>query len=206
MLASAIVAGSVLPAASDAATVSADGACFAYWPSQGSQPIPVTIAGLLPGQSVRLTLEVRGEAVSGLPSLAADAAGAVSTRLSSWTSGLPNGPSHSTPASLVVTDPVTSQELARTAIEVTNVGIRVRGAGRVSERRTWEISGLRPLGGRGGYWAHYFAGGEEVGRQRLGSAHGACGYLRVRRVLVPFSRTGTAMVEDFGSIIELRVA
>ncbi len=147
------------------------GLCYVYWANHGSQAIPITVSGLAPGQTISLSLEVQGRALSGIPLSTADATGSVSTSLSSWTSGLPDGPTRSTPARLVATDANTGVVLDATSFKVGNVGISVDGAdkGRLV-KRLWEVSGLSVLGTQNIYWAHYFKGDQEIGKQRLGQA------------------------------------
>lgn len=177
-----------------AASVTVPGQCYVYWPDQGSQEIPISISGLTPGQEVKATLEVKGEAVSGLPSLTADSTGSITTKLSSWTSGL-KGPTQSTKAQLVVTDVATGSELGSSSFKVGNVAIKVDGAKKgLTVKRLWEVSGLSVLSDETTYWAHYFKNGKEVGKQRLGKATDACGYIRVKKLLVPFHKYGTFQV------------
>lgn len=192
----ALAALAALPAHATGALVSVPQRCIADWPGQGSQPIGVRAVGLAPGQAVRLTLEVDGKAVSGIPAVTADAGGSISTQLSSWTSNLAPGPAHATPARMVVADLASGTELGAARFTVTNVGLDFDGTtGPNADGRIWEVSGLTLFGGDRSYWAHYFNAGKFIGSQRLGRPGGACGFLRTREALVPFDRFGTFMVK-----------
>lgn len=179
-----------------APTVTAAGKCFAYWPGQGSQPIAVDLAGLAPGQQVKLELQVKGTTVSGLPSLTADSTGAIVTSIENWTSGLGAGPTRGAAARIVVSDFIAGTALAATDIKVANVGIQVDSAAkRANVRRLWEVSGLSLIGGGSDtYYAFYFKGRKQLGKQRIGRAQDACGYVKAKRVLIPFKRFGTFSV------------
>ncbi|MDO9354845.1 MAG: hypothetical protein Q7T55_14200 [Solirubrobacteraceae bacterium] len=189
----AVLAGLVLaPAPALAApAVTAPPRCFIYWPGKGSQAIPITLTGLAPEQKVRLELRVRGITVSGLPMLAADSTGAVETRLSNWTSGLDDGPSRGLEAMLAVSDVTTGTELASTPVQIATAGLDIdtRTKTYAAERR-WIVSGLSRLTGGPTYYAFYFKDGRQVGHQKLGPA-GECGYLRTRKLLIPFAQLGT---------------
>lgn len=182
----------VAPAIASAATVTVPGQCYVYWPSQGSQLIPVSVGGLTAGQTVKLTLEVDGRTVSGVPSLTADSTGSIVTQLSSWESGLGTGPTRSTKARIVINDLSNGSELGASTFKVGNVAVKVDGAAKArGTKRIWEVSGLSVLNLENTYWAHYFKKGKEVGKQRLGQATDACGYIRVKKLLVPFRQFGT---------------
>ncbi len=194
--ATAVVAA---PAAS-AADVSVPGKCYVYWPGQGSQPIPFKISGLAASQSVKVSLNVKNQLVSGVPSLTADTTGAIDSGIGTWTSGLRNGPTKSTKANIVVNDLATGAEVASTNFKVANVGFKVDASTkRAGTKRVWEISGLASVGESAGggkvYYAYYFKGKKQVGKQRLGKSTDACGYIRVKKVLIPFRKTGTFTVK-----------
>jgi hypothetical protein len=186
------VVAAIAPAAASAATVAVPGQCYVYWPGEGSQKIPVSVSGLTPSENVKLTLEVDGQAVSGLPSLTADSTGSIVTELSSWTSGLGTGPTSSTPSRIIINDVATGAELGTADFKVANVAIKVDGAAKsLGIKRVWEVSGLSVLSPENTYWAHYFKNKKEIGKQRLGQATDACGYIRVKKLLVPFKKYGT---------------
>ncbi len=194
-LAGAALGAIAVPGAS-AAEVSVPGKCYVYWPTVGSQGIPVTLSGLAPSQNVKVSLLVKNQLVSGIPSLTADTTGGVVSSINTWTSGLPNGPTRSTQASVVVNDLSTNAELASTSFKVSNVGFKIDGSKkRAGVKRNWEISGLasagESLGGGKVYYAYYFSGSKQVGKQRLGKAQDACGYLKAKKVLIPFKKNGT---------------
>lgn len=183
------------PAAS-AAEVVVPGKCYVYWPTVGSQGIPFNLTGLAANQNVKVSLVVKNQVVSGLPSLTADTTGAISSGIQTWTSGLRNGPTKSTKASLVVNDLASGAEVGSTSFKVANVGFKVDAARkRAGVKRVWEISGLASVGeSQGGgkvYYAYYFQGSKQVGKQRLGKSTDACGYIRVKKPLIPFRKTGT---------------
>lgn len=183
-----------VPAAS-AAEVSVPGKCYVYWPGEGAQPIPVTLSGLAPSQNVKVSLLVKNQVVSGIPSLTADTTGGVVSSVDSWVSGLSDGPTRSTSASVVVNDVASGGEVASTSFKVANVGFKIDGSKkRASVKRNWEISGLasvgESLGGGKVYYAYYFNGTKQVGKQRLGKAQDACGYLKAKKVLIPFKKSG----------------
>ncbi len=190
----ATTVGAAAPVAS-AAEVKVPGKCYVYWPSVGQQPIPFTATGLAPNQNVKVSLLVKNQTVSGLPSLTADTTGALDTGIDSWTSGLREGPTKSTKASIVVNDLATGAEVGSAKFKVANVGFKVDAARkRAGVKRVWEISGLASVGeSKGGgkvYYAYYFSGDKQVGKQRLGKSTDACGYIRVKKPLIPFRKTG----------------
>lgn len=186
-----VALGAPVPAGA-AASVSVPGACYVYWPQQGSQPIPIAVRGLTPGAQVNLELQVGGVTVSGLPALTVDPAGAIDTQLNNWTSGLPDGPTRATSAKVVVSDPLSGSPLAEVPLAVANVGLDVDAAKRTSgTKRRWVVSGLGRLGGGSTYYAFYFRHGKVVGRQRIGRTTDACGYLRTMMPAVPFKQSGT---------------
>jgi hypothetical protein len=185
----------IAPAASSAATVTVPGQCYVYWPGEGSQQIPISVNGLTPGQTVKVTLEVKGQAVSGIPSLTADTTGSIVQTLSSWTSGLGTGPKRSTDARIIVSDLASGAELGTSNFKVSNVAIKVDGAAKsLKIKRVWEVSGLSVLSSENTYYAHYYKGKKFLGKQRLGQATDACGYIRVKKLLVPFKKYGTFQV------------
>jgi hypothetical protein len=194
LFSAAALAGAATPAAS-AADVSVPGKCYVYWPGQGAQAIPVNLSGLAPAQSVKVSLLVKDQLVSGIPSLTADTTGSVVSAISPWTSGLKDGPTRSTKASVVVNDLATGAEVASTGFKVANVGFKIDGRKkRAGTKRDWEISGLasvgESLGGGKVYYAYYFSGTKQVGKQRLGKAQDACGYMKAKKVLIPFKKRG----------------
>ncbi|MBJ7471143.1 MAG: hypothetical protein JHD16_07565 [Solirubrobacteraceae bacterium] len=187
-----------VPAAS-AAEVVVPGKCYVTVPGTGSQIIPVTVTGLAPSQNVQLSLLVKDRVVSGIPSLTADATGGIISSIDGWTSGLGTGPTRSTKASVVVSDLATGAAVGQTDFKVSNVGFKVDGAfKRGNVKRVWEISGLASLtesqGGGKVYYAHYFKGSKKVGKQRLGKSTDACGYIRVKKPLLPFRKRGSFKV------------
>lgn len=195
LLTSAGVVAIGAPAAS-AAEVTVPGQCYVYWPSVGSQPIDVSVSGLAASQGVRVELKVKDQLVGGIQSLTADGTGALTNRISSWTSGLGTGPTKSTPASVSVVDTASGAVLGTKDFKVANVGYKVDGARkRAGTKRVWEISGLASAGESAGggkvYYAYYFKGKKQVGKQRLGKATDACGYIRVKKPLLPFNKRGT---------------
>lgn len=181
------------PSALAAPAVTVAGKCYAYWPGEGSQPIPVTLTGFAPGQGIKLELQVRGKTVSGLPSLTADSTGAVVTSLDNWTSGLGTGPTRSTEARVVASDFILGTAIAAADLKVANVGIQVDSAAKSARvKRLWEVSGLSLIGGGSDtYYAFYFKGKKQLGKQRIGRAQDACGYVQAKKVLIPFRRFGT---------------
>lgn len=181
LLASAGLVALGAPTAS-AADVTVPGQCYVYWPGEGSQPIDVTIGGLAASQGVRVELSVKGKLVGGVPGLTADGTGALATRIGSWTSGLASGPTKSTPASVSVVDTASGTVLGTKDFKVANVGYKVDGA----RKRAGESAG----GGKV-YYAYYFKGKKQVGKQRLGKSTDACGYIRVKKPLLPFNKRGT---------------
>ncbi|MEH3052895.1 MAG: hypothetical protein PGN13_02665 [Patulibacter minatonensis] len=186
-----ILAAAVPTGASAATTVGVPGKCYVYWPGTGSQEIPVSVNGLTPGQTVKITLEVGGQPVSGIPSTAADASGSITAKLSSWTSGLGEGPTASTKSRVTVEDVATGKELGENRFKVANVAWEIDGkVAALRVKRVWEVSGLAVLSPENTYWAHYFRGAKQVGRQRLGRSTDACGYMKVRRPLAPFRKAG----------------
>ena len=194
VLAAGALSAVAVPAAS-AAEVSVPGKCYVYWPTVGSQPIPITLSGLAPSQNVKVSLLVKNQLVSGIPSLTADTTGGVVSALDTWTSGLKDGPTKSTKANVVVNDVATGGEVASASFKVANVGFKIDGSKkRASVKRNWEISGLasagESLGGGKVYYAYYFSGSKQVGKQRLGKAQDACGYLKAKKVLIPFKKSG----------------
>jgi hypothetical protein len=182
-------------AAAATVTVTVPGQCYVYWPGEGSQQIPLSVNGLTAGQAVKATLEVGGQAVSGLPSLTADSTGSVVTSLSSWTSGLGTKPTRSTEARLAVSDVTSGAEVGTASFKVANVAIRVDGARKsLKTKRVWEVSGLSVLSPENTYYAHYYKGTKFMGKQRLGQATDACGYIRVKKPLLPFTKFGAFQV------------
>lgn len=179
------------PAASSVApSVATPDRCYIYWPGKGAQTIPVALNGLTAGQQVRVELRVNGITVSGIPALTADATGALATELGNWTSGLGDGPSRGADASIVVSDLAAGTVLTSTAVQVANAGLEIdNSTKRYATKRRWIVSGLSRLSGGRNYWAFYFKGGKQVGKQRLGPA-GECGYLRTRALLIPFAKVG----------------
>lgn len=164
--------------------------CYIHWPNQGSQVIPVSLAGLTPGQQVRVELKIKGRTVSGLPSLTVDSTGALITELASWTSGLGDDPTRGVDAQIVVSDFILGTEIASSPIQVANAGLDIDArARRYGTKRRWIVSGLARLGGGKSYWAYYFKGKRMVGKQRLGRGD-RCGYLRTRKLLIPFVKVG----------------
>lgn len=195
LIAASAIAGLAAPAAASAATVTVPGQCYVYWPGEGSQQIPITVSDLTPGQSVKVTLEVQGQPVGGLPSLTADSTGSVVQTLSQWTPALGLKPTRSTEARIVVSDVATGNELGASSFKVANVAINVDGARKsLGIKRVWEVSGLSVLSNENTYYAHYYKGKKFVGKQRLGQATDACGYIRVKKLLVPFKKFGTFQV------------
>ncbi len=192
MLAVGAVAAIAPAGSAAAATVTVPGQCYVYWPGEGSQQIPISVNGLTPGQTVKVTLEVRGQAVSGIPSLTADSTGSIVTTLSSWTSGLGTKPTKSTDSRIIVADLATGAELGTSNFKVGNVAIKVDGAAKsLKLKRVWEVSGLSVISPENTYYAHYYKGKKFLGKQRLGQATDACGYIRVKKLLVPFKKYGT---------------
>lgn len=178
-----------------AADVTVPGQCYVYWPSVGSQPIDFSVAGLAANQGVRVELKVKDQLVGGIPSLTADGTGALTNRIGNWTSGLGTGPTKSTSASVSVIDGA-GTVVGTKEFKVANVGYKVDGARkRAGTKRVWEISGLASAGeAQGGgkvYYAYYFKGKKQVGKQRLGKSTDACGYIRVKKPLLPFNKRGT---------------
>lgn len=183
-----------VPATAAAGVVTVPGQCYVYWPGQGSQAIDVNLTGFAPGQSVRVSLEVKGKVVSGLPSLTADSTGSIVTKIENWTSGLGSGPTKSTQARVVVSDLTAGTELAAADFKVANVGVDVdTAAKRAGVKRKWVISGLSKLGGGETYYAYYFKAKSKkvIGKQRIGKAQDACGYVSAKKVLIPFKKFGT---------------
>lgn len=195
LLATASLAVIGAPAAT-AAEVNVPGKCYVFWPEVGSQPIDFSVAGLAANQQVTVSLSVKNKVVSGVPALTADSTGSLTSAINTWTSGLGTGPTKSTKASVSVTDPASGAVLATKEFKVANVGYKVDGAKkRAGTKRVWEISGLASVGeSRGGgkvYYAYYFKGSKQVGKQRLGKSTDACGYIRVKKPLLPFNKRGT---------------
>lgn len=192
----ATIGGVAAPAAS-AADVTVPGQCYVYWPSVGQQAIDFSVGGLGANQAVTVELKVKDKLVGGIPSLTADSTGVITGgKIANWTSGLGTGPTKSTKASVSVTDPATGAVLGTKEFKVANVGYKVDGARkRAGTKRVWEISGLASAGeAQGGgkvYYAYYFKGKKQVGKQRLGKSTDACGYIRVKKPLLPFNKRGT---------------
>jgi hypothetical protein len=189
----AALSGSLSATALAGASISTPGKCYVYWPGQGSQTIPITLEGLTSGQQVKVELRVKGTTVSGLPSLTVGLSGTLDTSLLNWTSGLGDGPTKGAAAELVVTDFILGTELASTPIKVANVGLDIDASRKLyGTKRRWIISGLNQLSGGGSdYYAFYFKGHKQVGKQKIGHATDACGYLRTKQKLIPFTKTGT---------------
>lgn len=199
LLASAGLAAVAAPSAS-AADVAVPGQCYVYWPGEGSQAIPFTVTGLTGGQAVTMSLSVKGKVVSGATGLTADSTGSLTNQVGTWTSGLASGPTKSTKAALSVVDAASGAALGTKEFKVANVGFKVDGSRkRAGTKRVWEISGLASVGeSRGGgkvYYAYYFKGSKQVGKQRLGKSTDACGYIRVKKPLLPFNKRGTFTVK-----------
>lgn len=183
--------GVAAPSASAGVAISTPDRCYVHWPGQGSQGIPVALSGLAPAQQVKVELRVEGVTVSGFPSLTADSTGSIVTKLDSWTSGLTAGPARGKQAQIVASDFILGTQLAAAPIHVGNVGLDIdTSRKRFGTKRRWEISGLSRLGGIPSYYAFYFKGTKMVGKQPLGRATDACGYLRTKRLLIPFMKVG----------------
>lgn len=177
--------------AAAAATIVTPNRCYVHWPEQGSQSIPVALSGLTPGQQVRVQLQIGGTTVSSLPSLTVDSTGSLITELANWTSGLGDGPTKGVAASVVVSDFVLGTPLASAPVKVANAGLDIDASTkRYGTKRRWVVSGLSRLGGGKTYYAFYFKGKKQVGKQKLGRSD-ACGYLRVKALLIPFVKVGT---------------
>ena len=86
--------------------------------------------------------------------------------------------------------------IAQATTTVTNAALTVSRSGRSAFRkRTWKMSGLKPLYGPSStYYASWVKGTKGkrvVKRARLGRAKGACGYLSLKRTLHPARRAGS---------------
>lgn len=188
-----------VPAAAEAApALGISDRCPVFWPGgdgEGGRPITVTAVGLEPLQAVTVTLTIRDRVVGQIPLAQADGTGALVGRITGWDPKLGSGPGPSAPALLTLRDRFSSEVLDTIPLRLGTVGVRVDTRNRApGTKREWELSGLSRYGGTRTYYAHYFKRGHWIGRQRLGLGLGPCGYLRTRKPLLPFARTGTFAV------------
>lgn len=189
-LRAALLVGAVaaVPATADAATLTPSGSCYLLAGSN-SQPIEATVGGLAAGQNVSLRVSRKGTVGGNSPAAAADAAGNLSLGIPSWFIGLGSGPSKEVAGTLEAIDVATGAviEGATAGVSLAKLDYSVTGSGRL---RTWKIQGLGALSGNATYYAHYFNHGKYKGRLKVGTGKGACGYLKTKRPLTPFSKIG----------------
>lgn len=181
----AVAASALAAAPAGAATATVGGACFTYASASLQQPIPVSVAGLAPGQPIQMRL-LRGDAVVATGSTTADAAGNVAGGFGSWFPKLGSSPTEKR-AEVQAVDPATGTVLAATTTKLTTLDVSVAGKRGL---RSWKVSGLTPLTGKRTYYAHYFNQGKYRGRLKIGTAKTACGLVKAKRPLTPFSKIG----------------
>lgn len=185
------LAGTAVPAAADAASVSIKGKCYVAYPAGSAQasygePIPVEIEEATPGREVRLTLEVKGVMTSSSPMLTVDKRGNLTTSLETWTTGMGENPTRGTEARMVLRDFWLGTELGAASLQVANVGFLIDGDTlSITTRRRWYISGLSEISKRNAYYAHYFVNGNQTASMYLGKTQDRCGFLKLKKVTYP---------------------
>lgn len=174
----------VVPAGASAATVTPSAACYLTGGGT-SQPVGVSVAGLGAGQNVTVKLSRKGQ-VAGSVFGTADAAGNAPLSISSWFLSLGTGPKKEVAAQIDAFDDA-GTVLGSAPVSLAAAGVSVKGTGRL---RSWKVQGLTALTGQSTYYAHYLNNGKYKGRLKLGKAKGACGYLKTKKPLTPFSKLG----------------
>lgn len=191
-----------LPAGASAATITVPPKCYVDLGGGKTEPIPFSIAGLAPGQTANASLAgPSGVTAAPLQFGPADAAGN-STGSLTWTDGFKKlTPTKATAATLTVTDAATGAPIGTAPVTVGNAGLKV-GATRFKTVKTkipWTVSGLAPAaGGSSTYYVHYIKAKDAaasrfkvVDTMKLGTSKDPCGYLKVKRPLAPFTKSGT---------------
>jgi len=193
-----LVLVSIVPASAQAATLTFSQPCYAAGVgSLPDQPIPFTLTGGTPGLRYTVKADFPGNISTTEVRGFFDGAGNASGAFSSYNvMGISINPSRGRPATFTATQGANlfgQTPIAQAGVTVTNkaLTIPVRGGFR---KRTWKMSGVKPFyGSSSTYYASWVKGtrGKRVvKRSRLGRAKGACGYLRVKRVLPPARRSG----------------
>ncbi len=203
----ALIAALALPtfaaSAADAASVSVANKCYVAFPGTPdfpavAEPIPAEVEELTPGREVRLTVEVKGVQTASTAMLTADRRGDLTTTIDQWITGMPFGPTKGTDARVVVRDFWLGTELAGATIDVVNLGVHIDDVLiDYRTKRRWIVSGLSLLGGSKSYYAHFFANSSPnskyLGKMYLGATADRCGFMRAKRPLAPFRKTGNFM-------------
>ena len=196
-----LLLASTVPASAQAATLTFARPCYAAVPGQAAdQPIAFALTGGTPGYNwkvntndfntlsvteARGTFDANGNAIGAFTSYS----------LRGLNFGI--DPTRGRRAAFTATQGPSlfgQAPIAQATATVTNASLSI-SRGRAFRKRTWRMSGLRPLyGSSSAYYASWVKGrrGKRVvKRSRLGRAKGACGYLATRRVLAPARRGGS---------------
>jgi hypothetical protein len=191
----------VAPAAASAAAVNVAPSCYLSTPAQGVAPVPFNASGLTAGETTIATLTV-GSDTAGSVSATADGAGNLTGSITSWSATFGIDPIGDVPATLTVTDAATGGVIGTAPVTLGNAAVSVaNGPSNPKIKRNWKVSGLSVLTGKTTYYAFYLDNAKAkhgkvkvVGKQKLGKATGACGYLKAKKPLSPFKKTGTYAV------------
>lgn len=191
----------VLPSAAQAATLTFSRPCFAAVPGSGAdQPITFSLTGGTPGQNYTVSADFPGNITATDVRGVFDATGNAVGSFSSYSiRGLGIDPSRGRQATFTAKQGPNlfgQTPIAQASVTATNAALTIsRSSGSAFRKRTWRMSGIKPLyGASSTYYASWVKGTKGkrvVKRSKLGSAKGACGYLAVKRVLPPARRSGS---------------
>lgn len=178
-----------VPATASAATITPLKSCYSRVPTKGSEPIVVALAGGIPGGRYQ-AYGVNGKASSAVGNF--DAAGNAVAAIPNFSTGTIEA-SRGRTIQVAVREfppygaPPVPEQFA--AVKVTNVALTIARTPRAAFRaRRIEVSGLTPLTGTRTMYASWYSGKRLVKRIKLGVAN-ACGYVSVRRSLIPRTRS-----------------
>lgn len=189
-----VIAALALPAAGQAATITPLKRCYAHVPTKGSQPLTMLLRGGVPyGRFLVEGVDGKASSVEGT----FNAAGNAITALTYYSTGGGIDPTRRVRVGLEVREysgPYTGQITGTGSAFVTNTAMKIsdRHLEHPYGKRTWVISGLTPLFGKGSLYASWIKRGHKrvVRTVRLGRPSAGCGYLRVRRSAAPVRHTG----------------
>ena len=200
LIASTVLAlAAIVPASAQAATLTFPQPCFAAGVgSLPDQPIPFTLTGGTPGLRYTVSADFPGNLSTTEVRGFFDGAGNASGVFTNYNvTGLGINPSRGRPATFTAKQGPNlfgQAPIAQAGITATNAALTI-SPGRAFRKRTWKMSGIKPLyGASSTYYASWVKGrnGKRVvKRSKLGRAKGACGYLSTKRVLAPARRGGS---------------
>jgi hypothetical protein len=183
-----------LPGAATASTLTPTKSCFSRVPVKGSEPLTFTITGGVPGGRFLVS---NPDGLIGSVSGTFDAAGNATSAITDFS--VPGGgidPVKGKTVPLQVQEyggPFSGNVTGGGNVTVTLAALDIsnRSLNKPYSRRTWVMSGLTPLFGKGTLYATWIASGHKKATKisRLGRPD-ACGYLRVKRSASPVRHSG----------------